>query len=402
MKRLRTISIMLLVVAILFTFASCTKKAETTTETKTTTTTTAAAEPGVKVEEQVTPEPVKVVEPEPVVEKELTIEEKLQNNIWCFKYSAEGYGEFTYYFHFYENDPVLGNVYYAGMSNNRINFAGLYEVRELQYDYEVYLSREDAVAKVNLTTGSVPYSIILKDWDGNVMGRMGFDGEKLVNAQDKNTAKIYATGSTPYYYNKATADWAATISGEMPVPFLEFVADEDVTSTIQINHNHSYTDLVAAMIEGEWAAEEEGDGGIKYALTPYDSTDTPAVLSVSADKQTAVYTAKGEDPISMSVPKPAVTVVQTFEGTAPTSYGKDATITIECLSDDTFTVTMSIFGSSSVIDQGTWSVNASHKYTFNCDVAGTIESKIVDRKINIDYVQNATKLGDIVTTLINK
>ena len=151
MKRLRNIALLLLIVAFVFSFTSCTKKAET----KATTTQTTASEPKVEVksapEPTSAPEPVK--EPEPVEEKELTIEEKLQKDIWCFKYSAEGYGEFTYYFHFYENDPVLGNVYYAGMSNNRINFAGLYEVRELQYDYEVYLSREDAVAKTNLTPG---------------------------------------------------------------------------------------------------------------------------------------------------------------------------------------------------------------------------------------------------------
>ena len=400
MKRLRNIALLLLIVAFVFSFTSCTKKAET----KATTTQTTASEPKVEVKSapEPTPAPEPVKEPEPVVEKELTIEEKLQKDIWCFKYSAEGYGEFTYYFHFYENDPVLGNVYYAGMSNNRINFAGLYEVRELQYDYEVYLSREDAVAKTNLTPGSVPYSIILKDWDGNVMGRIGFDGEKVVNAQDKNTAKIYATGSTPYYYTKATPDWEATISGEMPVPFLEFVADEDVTSTIQINHNHTYTDLVAAMIEGKWVAENGENGGLKYVLTPYDKTDTPAVLEVSSDKLTAVYTAEGEDPIKMSIPQPAVTLVQAFEGTSPTSYGKNAPITIECMSDDTFTVTMAIFGNSQVIDQGKWSVNAAHKYTFNCDNAGTIESKIVDRKINVEYALAGTKLGDITSTLINK
>ena len=396
MKKLKTIAVLLIVAALLITLSSCNKK----TETAAPVTTVTSAEPEVEVKSA--PEPTPVAEKEVVVEKELTIEEKLQKDIWCFKYTAEGYGEFTYYFHFYENDPVLGSVYYAGMSNNRINFAGLYEIREMQYDYEIYLTREDAVAKTNLTSGSVPYSIILKDWDGNVMGRIGFDGEKVVNAQDKNTAKIYATGSTPYYYTKATPEWASTINGEMPVPFLEFVADEDVTSTIQINHNHSYTDLVAAMIEGKWSAEEGSEGGIKYVLTPYDSTDTPAVLEVSGDKKTAVYTAEGEDPIKMSVPKPAVTLVQAFEGTSPTSYGKDATITIECMSDETFTVTMSIFGSSQVIDQGTWSVNASHKYTFNCDVAGTIESEIVDRKINIEYFQAGTKLGDITTILINK
>lgn len=397
MKRLGIIAIFLIVALCVASLASCSKKAETAAAAPP----AAVAAQETKTEEKSAPEPAQAT-PEVVVEKELTIEEKLQKDIWCFKYTAEGYGEFTYYFHFYENDPVLGNVYYAGMSNNRINFAGLYEIREMQYDYEIYPTRADAVAKANLTSGSVPYSIILKDWDGNVMGRMGFDGEKVVNAQDKNTAKIYATGSTPYFYTKATPDWALTISGEMPVPFLEFVADEDVTSTIQINHNHSYTDLVAAMIEGKWSAEEGSEGGIKYVLTPYDSTDTPAVLEVSADKLTATYTAEGEEPLKMSVPKPTVTLVQAFEGTSPTSYGKDATITIECMSDDSFTVTMSIFGSSQVIDQGSWSVNAAHKFTLNCDVAGTIESKIVDRKINIEYAQAGTKLGDIASTLINK
>lgn len=396
MKKTLTV---ILVALLLCTLFSCAKKTTPSTpvvEEK-------VAEPKVTVEKEEVKEEKKEEKVEVKVEppKELTIDEKLVANKWCFKYTAEGYGDYAFFFHFYPEDEVLGSVYYAGFTNNKQNFAGLYEIKEETYNYEVYLSREDSVAKINLTPGSVPYTIILKDWDGNETGRMGFDGERVVNAQDKNKAKIYATGSTPYYYEKDTPDFASVVAGEMPIPFLEFVAKDDVTSTIQINHNHSYTDLVAAMIEGTWKAEK-GDDGIKYVLTPNDKTDTPAVLAVSADGKSALYTPEGDEAIEMVKPEPEVTVVIAFEGKTPTSYGKDATVTIECLSDGTFTLVGSIFGQNMTFDQGTWTVNHAQKYTFVADNAGTFQSAIVDRSIVINYALAGTKLGDITAELKNK
>lgn len=342
--------------------------------------------------------------PAPVVEqkKELTIEEKLMADTWCFSYTAEGYGDFAFYFMFHDDDPILGKVFFAGLNNNRANFAGTYKLMERPYEYGIYLSRQDAVDKTGMVSGTVPYTVVMFDWEGNPLGTLGFDGEKLYNAQDKNTAKVYATGSTPYAYEKNTGKYDSTIAGLVPVVVYEFVADDDVTSTIQINHNHTYTDLVLAMVEGTWEAEKAADGSVSYRLTPNDKTDTPATLVIAADKKTAVYTADGDAAINMSVPKPAVTVAYTFEGTTPTSYGRDASLTLELMSDGTATLTSSIFGSVGQMDAGTYTVVGGYKFTINFDKAGQILSNMVDRVVTIDYKQNGTQLGDLASTLTVK
>ena len=54
-----------------------------------------------------------------------------------YSFSAEGYGDFVFFFHFYENDPGLGSIFYAGLSNNRICFAGLYNVEEEPYESQL-------------------------------------------------------------------------------------------------------------------------------------------------------------------------------------------------------------------------------------------------------------------------
>lgn len=383
-KNLFTVFLIFALVMVM-SFVSCSKS-----EAKTETTAT----------ETVAQEVAPVVEPEPV--KELTIDEKLTADYWCYAFSAEGYGDFTFFFHFYDEDPTFGKVYYAGFSNNRQNFAGRYRLIEREYAYKAYKDRESEQADAAPIEGTAPYTIALFDWDGNAVGSMGFDGERVINAQDKTKAVIYSTGSTPFFYEKNTGKFDSAIAGEVAMPVYEFVSDEDVTSTIQINHNHTYTDLVAAMVEGSWEATALADGSVSFALTPNDKTDTPATLVVAADKKTAVYTAQGDSAIAMSVPQPAVTIVQSFEGSAPTSYGKDATITLDCLSDGTFTVTAAIFGQSMELDNGTWTMTPAHKFTFVCANAGTIESEIVGRAVQFTYAQNGTKLGDLSCTMVNK
>ena len=396
MKKVRFVGITLLAFAMLFALASCSKNNDTTTaatSTPTATTTPAASTTSAASAATTTAAPA----------KELTIDEKLIANQWCYKFSAEGYGDFAFFFKFYEADPVLGKVFYAGLSNNRQNFAGTYDLVKEPYGYKAYNTREEEQADDDhvayTAVGTADYTIVLKDWDGKEIGRMGFDGEKLYNAQDKDTAIVYSAGSTPFVYNKNDASFASTIAGEMPVVVFSYTAFDDVTSTIQINHNHSYTDLVAAMIEGTWTSSQSADGSITFDLTPYDSLDTPATLVVSADKKTATYTADGEDPIEMGIPLPDVTTEYSFQGKTPTAYGRDADLVLDCLSDGTFTLTISVFGNSQTLDQGTWSVNAAHKFTFNCDNAGTIESTIVDRNVHVSYSTTHAQLGELSSDL---
>lgn len=395
MKKFRIAAIMILAIAMIFGLASCASSEAAASEPE-----VVAAEPAVV--EAPTAEAAAVAE---ATGEDSAVLEALIADQWCYKFSAEGYGDFAFFFKFYEEDPVLGKVYYAGMSNNRQNFAGGYDLVEEPYEYKAYYTREEEQADsehvAHTAVGTAPYTIILKDWDGTEMGRMGFDGEYLYNAQDKNTAKIYSSGSTPYVYNKNTGSFDQTIAGEMPVAVFEYVADDDVTSTVQVNHNHTYTDLVAAMIEGTWAATQEADGSITFAFTPADPTDTAATLVVSADKATAVYTAEGEDPINMSVPKPAVTVDHTFEGTSPTSYGRDATLVMECLSDGTCSLKVSVFGNTSEFDKGTWSMKA-YTFTFAFDNAGEITSDFAAGTISFVYKLSGTPVGDIEATMLRK
>lgn len=391
MKKLRIVATLSVAIAMVFALGSCSKSSSQS----------GAPAQAATVQTQVPAAPTTVVEKPAAPAKELTIEEKLIADQWCFKFSVEGYGEYSFFFKFYEEDPVLGKVFYAGLSNNRVVFAGTYKVVERDYEYTAYKNREDEQAETNEVSGTAKYTVIFYDWEGNINGRVGFDGEKLINAQDKTNAVIYSTGSTPYFYEKNTGAFDAIVAGELPVAVFEFVADEDVTSTIKVNHNHTYTDLVNAMVEGTWIATQ-ADGAITFRLTPNDKTDTPATLAVSADKLTAVYTADGEASINMSVPKPAVTVEHTFEGTAPTSYGRDANLSLELMSDGTCTLTSSIFGNSGVMDQGKWSVDHAYKFTIEFEKVGILVSEIIDRVIHLQYKQDGHALGDIVSDLIRK
>ena len=391
MKKLRIVATLSVAIAMVFALGSCSKSSSQS----------GAPAQAATVQTQVPAAPTTVVEKPTAPAKELTIEEKLIADQWCFKFSVEGYGEYSFFFKFYEEDPVLGKVFYAGLSNNRVVFAGTYKVVERDYEYTAYKNREDEQAETNEVSGTAKYTVIFYDWEGNINGRVGFDGEKLINAQDKTNAVIYSTGSTPYFYEKNTGAFDATVAGELPVAVFEFVADEDVTSTIKVNHNHTYTDLVNAMVEGTWIATQ-ADGAITFRLTPNDKTDTPATLAVSADKLTAVYTADGEASINMSVPKPAVTVEHTFEGTAPTSYGRDANLSLELMSDGTCILTSTIFGNSGVMDQGKWSVDHAYKFTIEFEKVGILVSEIIDRVIHLQYKQDGHALGDIVSDLIRK
>ena len=76
----------------------------------------------------------------------------------------------SYYFHFYEEQPVLGKVFYAGMCMNQINFAGTYDVVEENYDYSCYANREDQEADKK-TEGTAPYTVYFYDWDGNELDK---------------------------------------------------------------------------------------------------------------------------------------------------------------------------------------------------------------------------------------
>ena len=48
----------------------------------------------------------------------------LTQGVWNYAFAVEGMNDFVYYFHFYEDVPGYGGVFYAGFALNQLNFAG--------------------------------------------------------------------------------------------------------------------------------------------------------------------------------------------------------------------------------------------------------------------------------------
>lgn len=316
-------------------------------------------------------------------------------------FTAEGYGEFVHYFHFYEPDPVLGAVFCAGLNNNRTLIAGTYTVEEVPCDYACFPDRatkEDPNAEP--TPGTAPYTVTFFDWDGNELGKVGYDGDILYNTMDEGDP-IYASGSGTVYYLHDTENSKPTAyEGELGVPFLSFVADDEATSTLQINHNKTYTDLVGAMIEGTWTVEKNADGGLDFTLTPDDSMDTGATVSVSADKLTCTYTPDGGEAIAMSSASSVPEVAYTFTGTQHIeSYGVDADVVLNLYSDNTCVATMSVAGSSMELASGAYELDG---YTFHFAFTGLdpVDSSVDSTgTMTVQLKVAGTQVGDVDTTL---
>ena len=83
-----------------------------------------------------------------------------------------------YFFHFYDEIPGMGKVFYAGFAMNQIVFSGTYEVLAEPKDYACWPDRETQVAAgegAEIPTGTAPYTIVFYDFDGNELDRCAMD-----------------------------------------------------------------------------------------------------------------------------------------------------------------------------------------------------------------------------------
>ncbi|MDE7352558.1 MAG: hypothetical protein K2O06_05855 [Acetatifactor sp.] len=303
--------------------------------------------------------------------------EMITDGFYSYGYSAEGYGDFTYFFHFYEEDPVLGSVYYAGLLNNGVQFAGLYSVEEKECAYECYPDRDEAVKDGGtMQTGTAPYTVYFYDWQGNLVDQCAYDGEILYN--DLEAISAMASGPVLYHHDIAgeASSFAGTYEGEIGVPYLAFVGVEDELATLSLSHNRTYVDLVDTIIEGTWEISDNADGGYDYTLVTNAGVED-AVISVSADTKTAVYT-KADGSLTLNMVNSIPDVVEEagrYTGTSATSYGVDAVITLITYVDNTARMTIEIYGNEGELDSGTYTVGEDGTITFQFDNAGEVQSE---------------------------
>ncbi len=386
------------VVVMVLSIAACQKATETITEVEPTEEAVIETEEPMETEEAVATEAPSTDPLEMITEGRYT-----------HSFTAEGYGDYTFYFHFYDEIPVLGSVFYAGFTNNKITFAGTYTVEETDFEAATYANREEKMAGDEETNPpdpvTVPYTITFFDWDGNEIGKVGFDGDVLYNVMEEEDV-IYGGGSGTVNYNHdLEGEFQEVYDGEIGVPYVSCVADEDKTSTLDIFHNQTYADLVGAMVEGTWTAEENSDGGIDFTFLPNDSTDTGAVVSVAADRQTCLYTPDGGDPVAMtnaSLLGPKLAYV--FEGIFTVEqYGIDAALALNLFDDGTCVLTADAAGNSVELDSCTYELDG---YTFNFDftTAEDVSSDVdAEGTMTVPITIAETSLGDIDTVLtLNK
>ena len=325
----------------------------------------------------------------------------LTEGYYVFKFIAEGYGEQAFYFHFYPEDATMGSVFYAGLSNNRKNIVGTYTLEEAEYAYTVYPDRATEQSDADPTQGTVPYTITFFDWNGNVLGKCGFDGDILYNDMEEDST-IYSVGSAPYVYNHdTTGENAYLTDGELGVPFASFVAVDERTSTLEIYHNFTYLDLVDMMVEGTWTVAKNADGGFDFTLIPDDSMDDGAVVSVSPDRMACTYTPDGGDPIEMINPDiGAAKVAYHLDGTYRVeAYNMDAKIILNLYDDNTLAVIANVAGNERALDEGSYSIDG-HTFVFDF-AAGEDASSSVDGTgtVTVEYAIAGTAIGDVATTL---
>ncbi len=325
----------------------------------------------------------------------------LAGQYYTYAYTAEGYGDYTFFFHFYEEDPVLGAVFYAGLSNNRINFAGLYTVEEAEYAYKCFKNRDEAAAAEKVyTEGTAPYTVHFYNWLGEEIDTCGWDGSILYN----DCTTITGSGSGPVFYHlDAEGKHQAAYDGEAGVAYLDFVAVDDPTSTVSLCHNMTYTDMTMYFIDGSWKLSYDENKNAVYALTPFDEAEAPVTLTVASDQKTAVYTDAAGSTIEM-VNAAASGPKALYAGEAAwhvAAYDADAVIAVTLFDDNTCTLTSTIYGNSDETDVGTYTMNADHSITFAFENAGELTAKLDMSVMGVvlQYVNEGTRLGAMDVTL---
>ncbi len=323
--------------------------------------------------------------------------EKITQGRYFYGYNAGSELDMSYYFHFYEEQPVLGKVFYAGFAINQIYFHGTYEVTEEPYEYACWPSREErasAAEDAEAPTGTAPYTITFYDFDGNELDKCGFDGENVYNDMENITG--VGGEDAVYQFDDPEGENKDVYDGEVGYAVVDLEGVDDATCQLRLWHTGRYQDLVDMEIEGTWTMEQ-GTDATTYTLTPDDDTDTGAVVVVNNDG-TAAYTPDGGVAVEM---KQAGAVLQSsFAGEGPEVSGAVTTVTLEMYSDGTAKASISAFGTVMPLDEGTWEAENQYTFKFNLAAAGEITSELGEAGLpTVHLVLAGTQLGDLDVVL---
>lgn len=355
-------------------------------------------EASVKAEETTMDEPEAADKPEtanPI--------EDIANSYYSYYYDVSADFRMDYFFHFYDEVPGIGKVFYAGFCLNQITYTGTYEVKEEEIEYTCWPDRaalEKAEEGAVPPTGNAPYTIYFYDMDGNEIDKCGFDGTHLYMDMEAITGvggenSVYTLDADP-----ENSVIAGSYAGETAMTLKSFVAPDDATATLELLVNGKYKDMVVVAADGTFEANDDMS---EIRLTSSDGS-TDATVAVKEDGTYTYKAADGTEVVLEEVGAAVTaTVMYSFTGKVQVPGMEDTMGDLKCdFSDDgTVRVYAAAMGQEFDLDGGSYTVDmTTYTITANFDKAGEITSYATEAGMNLDYVQTGAEVfGDIAVTV---
>lgn len=315
--------------------------------------------------------------------------EQIVNSYYAYYYYPSEDFLMDYFFHFYDDVPGLGNVYYAGFALNQIVYSGTYEVVEESHDYACWASREeqDAAAEgAAAPAGTAPYTVNFYDFDGNLVDSCGFDGQNLY----VDMTNISGIGAENNVFTLDTdpenSVLANEYANEQAPALLSLVSPDDETATLEILVNGKYNDMVIYFVNGTYAAN---DDLTEFTLTPASDADNGATVTKNDD---GTYTYTSEDGTVVNMAEVGgVEITWTYQGDVeiPGAGLMEDGLICELNSDNTVVLYASAFGNRMDIDAGTYEIDMStYSITIHFDTAGDVTTYTDEAGMHFDYANS--------------
>ena len=319
-------------------------------------------------------------------------------------YFAYGYDVgfwMDYFFHFYDEVPGFGKVFYAGYALNQIVYTGTYEVVAEEKGYACWPDRASAAAAeegAEIPTGTAPYTVIFYDFDGNEIDRCAMDETHIYN--DMETLTGIGGGNAVYNLDTdpENSAFANEYKGEQAVSILSLINPEDETATLDLKVNGKYDDLVVMYVEGTFAMNEDQT---EIVLTPNDESDAGATVTKNEDG-TYTYVSTDGDEVTLTVVKEAE-VAYALKGQIPVPGmdGVNADMICELYDDGTALIYADFMGNRMDIDKGTYEIDmTTYSFVLHLETAGdlTTEGYAADMVLNYK-AEDVQPFGAIEQTL---
>jgi len=323
----------------------------------------------------------------PAIDK--TPAEQIVNSYYAYYYYPSDDFLMDYFFHFYDEVPGIGNVYYAGFALNQIVFSGTYEVVEEPHDYACWATREEQDAAEEgapAPTGTAPYTVKFYDFDGNLVDSCGFDGQNLY----VDMANISGIGAENNVFTLDTdlenSVLANEYANEQAPALLSLVSPDDETATLELLVNGKYNDMVIFFVDGTYAAN---DDMTEFTLTPSSDADNGAVVSKNED---GTYIYRSTDGTEVTLAEAAgVEISWTYKADAdiPGIGVLEDSLICELNSDNSVVLYADAYGNRMDIDAGTYEIDmTTRSITIHFDTAGDVTTYTDEAGMHFDYAND--------------